>query len=1138
MLEGELTYRAHRLTPGAAERIAGSLSKAIREITNSPGVEIHTLDVLAEAEQNKIGAWNGAVPPTVERCVHDLVEERARTRPAAPAVNAWDGELTYGELDSLASRLASHLVGRWEVGPEVIVPIFFEKSTWAVVAMLAVLKAGGAFVPLDPSQAADRRERLLVQTGARVVLTSASYAKMSLGHACAVFPVTRNSIEVLADPANRASRVTPASAAYVLFTSGSTGQPKGVVLEHRAVSSSCTYHGARLGLNTSSRTLQFANYTFDACIFEIFTTLVHGGCVCVPSESDRLDDLGKCINALMANTAFFTPSIARLLEPSLVPDLHTVILGGEKVSDFEFERWADHRKLFNGYGPTECAVFCVMNEICRGVNGVMSSSIGTAIGSVSWIVDLADPTRLAPIGTVGELLIEGPQVARGYLHDRARTAAAFVEDPPWLLQAGRRGRLYKTGDLVRYTEDGSLQLMGRNDAQVKIHGQRLELGEVEYNLQRTWPQASQVAAEVVVPAGGGTADQILAAFLVLETDATNGEVNQEASASTARVISIAPDKEEALAGRLPRYMMPAIYLAVREIPLTKTDKVDRRRLREMASSFTMQQLAGLRAVKLPKEQGQLMTDNERLMQSLWGKVLRIDAASIGSRDSFFRLGGDSLMAMKLAGEARRIGLALSVADVFRHSRLADLAAAVTAATTRGDDSYSSQKPALFSLLPDADRELLVSGLQTSGSEIEDILPVTAFQEGFLRHRRSRINYLHVDLGSQIDRVRLQDSCRELLKHFPILRSTFMFRLGRYWQLVPKNTSIDLDVFETDGQDPMAAARSIIASDARDRIELGRPFVSFMLIHHPAVGYRLVVRMSHAQYDGVCLPVIIQSLFDIYHGKPLEPHVDFSLYLAHVRDQRPSAAAYWRALLQGSYLTRMIPNASTDVADGIGGRTVQVERSIEVPVAPSNTTTASLFSAAWAVILSYITGEGDVVYGTLVSGRNAAIPGIQGIVGPCVNEVPTRAPVCWDRPAMELIQSIQDQQVSLGQADCMGLADIIKDCMDWSAGTSFDSVVEHSNADLSPGLSFGQHRTGIRFFEQTPDQSHTIVRTTVEDDTVRVSIIFGRRHAVDPATSEAILGAFLHIVAALSANPSMKLTELPIDLSTLTKTQTS
>ncbi|KAG9387082.1 EntF Non-ribosomal peptide synthetase module protein [Pyrenophora tritici-repentis] len=345
--------------------------------------------------------------------------------------------------------------------------------------MLAVLKAGGAFAPLDPDYPASRHDEVFRQTKARVVLASDQHATLCNGNNRIVVVVSRASLDGLTSASDKTNAIArPSNIAYVMFTSGSTGTPKGVVLEHRAISTSCLTHGEAFGFSSSTRSLQFAAYTFDACITEIITTLLFGACICIPSELDRRNDLSNTSNALGVSWALLTPTVARTLDPKTVSSLRTLVLGGEQVNSIDWERWSHLEKQINTYGPTECSVWCTSHSNAAGFT---SGTIGRLIASMGWVVDSNDHNKLAPLGSVGELLVEGPILARGYLGDAEKTAAAFIQDPTWLLEGsgehvGRHGRLYKTGDLVHYDADGNLVYVGRKDVQVKVRGQRVELG--------------------------------------------------------------------------------------------------------------------------------------------------------------------------------------------------------------------------------------------------------------------------------------------------------------------------------------------------------------------------------------------------------------------------------------------------------------------------------------------------------------------------------------------------------------------------------------------------------------------------------------------------------------------------------------
>ena len=330
-------------------------------------------------------------------------------------------------------------------------------------------------------------------------------------------------------------------------------------MEHRAIVTTARATGDAYGLGPESRVLQFAAYTFDNSLAEIFITLMRGGCVCVPSETERFNNLADAINRLDVNFMDITPTVASLLHPSEVPKVKGLSLGGEALTRENIDIWGKALTLHCCYGPSECSINSVWNgDLLRSSE---ATNIGKSIGSVSWVVNPSNYNHLVPIGVPGELLIEGPILARGYLNDPEKTSKAFIMNPTWA--AGKRRRFYMTGDLVRQNSDGSLTYLGRKDTQVKLNGQRIELGEIEHHIKIGLPSDAQSAVELI-KLGSAKA---LAVFICLQSDVTNPEDSFLLS-MTDIMRSTATDIEEALISTLPIYMVPTVYIPVRTIKVS------------------------------------------------------------------------------------------------------------------------------------------------------------------------------------------------------------------------------------------------------------------------------------------------------------------------------------------------------------------------------------------------------------------------------------------------------------------------------------------------------------------------------------------------------------------------------------------
>ncbi|KAL7780525.1 hypothetical protein CFE70_010549, partial [Pyrenophora teres f. teres 0-1] len=1515
------------------KKMLGQFSFILQQLAEpNPERELANIDTITTEDRRELWAWNKNVPRTIDRCIHDLFAEQVLAQPNAPAICAWDGEMSYSVLDGLSTKLAGYLV-KIGVKPGDVVPLCFEKSMWTVVAMLAVLKAGGAFAPLDPDHPVSRHKEILRQTGARMVVVSAQHSARWASSSCHVVTLSEASIgQLTVEDDLPGFSATPGNAAYVLFTSGSTGIPKGVVLEHRAVSTSCLGHGRAFGITDQSRVLQFTSYTFDFCMAEIITTLLYGGCICVPSDRDRHSDLAKAINTMGANWALLTPSVAQLLNPSDVPTLKILVIGGEQVTSKDWNRWPTSVQLINGYGPTECCIVCTGYTTTQAFK---TGTIGTAIASVSWVVDPEDYHKLAPLGSVGELLVEGPILARGYLNDAEKTAAAFIEDPAWLVDgcqgyAGRRGRLYKTGDLVRYDDEGNLVCLGRKDSQVKLRGQRIELGEVEHALRSDKSVRQAVAvlqkhasnevrlagfvtvhedaetadghvdnskesqivdiweerfdADVYSPIDSVQAENIGRDFLgwtsmydgsdidkaemnewlddtiatmlngqrpgnVLEigsgtgmilfnlgdglqsyvgldpsrkavqfiaetaksipglaskirmykaTAADVGRLEQPVAASlvvvnsvvqyfpsldylfkmvqqlvelegtrtlffgdvrscalhreflATRAVHMAGDKATkadirrmvadmerverellvdpafftALPSRLPglvehveilpkkmkatnelscyRYaavvhvrprdgqtqelairdvahdrwidfaerrldrqsllqqlksLSSAPAVAVSNIPYSKTivsrclvhsldgteaetpdspdwlasvhqraqdcpslsatelvelaqevdcrveiswsrqhsqqggldaifhryqpltgervmfrfptDHAERplhslssRPLRQQFLQKTQQRLLEMLEAQLPtymvpqtlaildampvnqngkvdrkaleqqidtqKGQSGLKrqpeTETQRTMQQLWAGVLAIDADSIGLDDSFFRLGGDSIAAMKLVGEARRAGIHLTVADVFLHPNLVHLCGIIQALSSSMVDSVLP-----FTLLQPDTKELILSEWESLGKmslsdNTADILPVTFSQRLYVSRGfddpRVAFDYLYIEMGPDLDLDLLRDSCRKLIVHFSILRTRFVFFRGRWFQIVLRDLMLPFSVFDVN-ESLDEASHAICMQDIERTDPLGVP-TYFKVVRNKSTSSRLILRLSHAQYDGVCLPIVLRSLISIYQQEPLHPVAEFSTFLAHARKIQTLSGRYWRELLQGSRPIRVTEKLRLQVQEDVSPRLVSVEKYMDAPRLPEGITMASLISSAWALVLAHITGEQDIVFGHLVAGRNSDIPEVAEIVGPCLNVIPVRTLVYPFKTSKDLIQSVQDQHVSLGESDSMGWDEIVKDCTDWPAGTMFDSLVQHQNVVTQPELHLAGSTAKLEAFRNPFAVVPYLSLFSQPEDSQLKIMISGNTHFLTVERASLLVDMLAQTAQALSYSPQASL----------------
>jgi amino acid adenylation domain-containing protein len=984
-----------------------------------------SLDLLGEVSKvssydcNVLEKWNKEVPQVIEKCIHEITHNQAIATPDAPAVWAWDAKWSHAELDRLSSCLAYDLI-QVGVKSEAIVPMCFERSGWVVVAMLGILKAGGAFLPWDPAHPEERRKEMIRQTGSEVIVTSKQTAVLCSGLAKTTFvvdPVSFDGRDVELEPHD-----DPHTAAYVIYTSGSTGKPKGVVIEHKAYSTSAIAHGPVHRIHSKSRVAQFASYSVDAICLEIITSIMMGGCTCICSDSQRNNGLGIALNEMGVTVAALTPSVLSLMSPEELPHLETVIMVGEPAPPALVERWGIFFHLINGYGPTETSLSAVMNEKMTAAAG---SNIGHAVGCVTWIVDMYNHERLVPIGCIGELIIEGPTLARGYLHEETKTSQAFVANPGWLQRRG--SKLYKTGDLVRYDPDGTIVFVGRKDMQVKINGHRIELGEIEHHIMRALHFIQQAVVETITTDDA----RVLVAILVIEDTQELDVQSVEACTMTPALKLHLQTLERLLISTLPTYMVPNLWIPMNEMLFASSGKVDRKRLQELATVIWNTQRTQYALSDGTKREPMGFALELRKM---WSTVLNLPVEEISADDNFFHIGADSIAAMKLAGYASKQGWELSVASIF-HTPILDGMAKILVPERR----LLEEAPKPFSLLCNANIDALFKEIRSRlfdpECEIEDVMPSTDFQAWAVSYGSMNagfITYMNLIPAKELDEDRLEGACRGVVASHPILRTTFVHYRNEILQVVLKNPLLHFERIK--------CVESIDVTwhqwfQKQQQLRLGENIVKFVFLTHKT-DQRLVMRISHAQYDGISFPSIWKSLSQAYAGQDIPPSRPFSTFISAIADKTDSRE-YWKDMLANSKMTSISSNFSHSYNRPLDQT---IERIIDLPSIHPDFTLATFIKASWSIVLSHIANESDLVFGNLVSGRSLSL---DRVVGPCLNIVPVRVRLDPSCTVLELLRQIQNQQLASIPFETLGFREIVK-VTDWHPSTRYSSVVQHQN----------------------------------------------------------------------------------------------
>ncbi|KAJ5865372.1 uncharacterized protein N7529_007288 [Penicillium soppii] len=575
-----------------------TFQQVLHQITAHPvSFKLEAIDYCPEPHRKIIKNLTRTKATSSSRCLHDLIVENCHQHPTKLAVRSFDGDLTYQELDNLSHRLALHL-NRLGVQPETFVLSSFQKSTWAIVARLAILRAGGAYISIHSSNPPAYLNSVIKRTGAKIMLSDLGFAEQFRNTIEMVIAVSPEWLWTLPlGPQSAPSQVIqPSNACTVLFTSGSTGRPKAIVQEHRSYASAIRDYAHNLGLDENTRFLHFDDYAFDISNLEFLVPLIVGGCCCVPGPMKTVQDLADNIQMLNANIAFLTPTVAIKAKPEAMSNLKILCVGGEPLPKDLLSNWAESStKLINQFGMGEAAVCCAYND---NVHDPTSSpaTIGRPSSGAIWIVDPKCPAKLMPIGAVGEIVIEGPHLSRGYLDqdhqasDRTKPAGFLAEIPRWLseLHPDRQSiRLYQSGDLARWTPEGRIEYIGRKDTIVKLDGCRIDVIEVEHLARKSLTSKDAIVVDLLGVIDGKE-DPCLAAFLYLSDHPENSETEElclkDASQDHTACSKVAQIKE-VLAISLPLYMIPTLFLLGTRVPRTPSKKTDRRMIRLLAQTF-------------------------------------------------------------------------------------------------------------------------------------------------------------------------------------------------------------------------------------------------------------------------------------------------------------------------------------------------------------------------------------------------------------------------------------------------------------------------------------------------------------------------------------------------------------------------
>ena len=819
-----------------------------------------------------------------------------------------------------------------------------------------------------------------------------------------------------------------------------------MVLEHGGLVTSVLAHAPLWGLSASTRTLQFVAFIFDVSISDVMATLAFGGCICSLSEDDRLSRLNQSASDFRVTYANVTSTVARLLDPKVIPTLKTLVLIGEAVDTGVVDRWNKDAAVINGYGPAEASI--VFHCSTPILDPAVAANVGQPIAGGAWVADPDDIGRLVPLGAPGELLIEGSLLSRGYLNDPVKTAAAFVTDPAFVqdLGLGPGRRMYRIGDVVRQNTDGSLTFIGRRDTQVKVRGQRVEIGEVESEIVRLLSDATHAYVS--------KKRQSLVAIIE--------STSPDRHTSHAPVPSIImPDREQrkafnslhtSLLETLPRYMIPSAFLAISKFPLNDSGKMDRRAvgilLDSIPSDKWLEYTATSQIYQAP------VGPKEQLLCERWATCIGLKNMPVSRTDNFFDLGGDSMTAMTLVQQLRGHSMRLSVIDIFNYPILSDMAACATMDT----DEVADYKP--LSLVSPKERSSVLECVPVKkAQDVLDILPTTDFQAQIIRENmgpeRRQLNYFAFDASGPCDISGVTSAVSELVMKFESLRTGFARPGGqKFLQVVYAKWQPEVRVFHID-MDLDAFCRNSLDQDMFATPSLARPMFDVAIVVAPTNQHRIVFRISHALYDGATLHRVWTTLEEIIAGQPTGDSIPVGSYFRSLQARTTRATEdYWRELLRGANIPSISAHNEPQVSrlGLISGEPIVVGSRSGQPGFP----VALAVKAAWGIVLGLHTSSRDVVFADIYTGRNTVHPSAAGAVACCARAVPCRVAYEPEWTLERLLEQLRKQQVDSMRHEGLEFQTIAQRWMGWPEGEAADlrvSMVNHlkaSKKDISLG----------------------------------------------------------------------------------------
>ena len=1113
-LVGVWEYNTDLFDHSTIERMTGHFVTLLEAVVAYPQKRINQLPLLTAFEQQQLLVeWNDTQADyPFDKCLHQLFEQQAELTPDAVAVVFDNEQLTYQKLNSQANQLA-HYLQSLGVEPEVLVGIYLERSLSIIVTLLAVLKAGGGYVPLDPDYPQQRLADISQDSQVAILITQQKLLDSLPVQGVEVIVLDAEFEQLVSrSQENLVSAVKTENLACLLYTSGSTGKPKGVMLTHAALVNHSSAISEVFGLTSSDRVLQFASLGFDVAAEEIFPTWYKGGTVVIRPVQMFPDfaNLAEFIKQQKLTVLNITPAywhewtVAVAQSYATVPQcLRLVAVGGDAVLPETVTMWrelvGDRITCLNVYGPTEASVTAVVDDLLHPESGETNTVlIGRPIANTQ-IYILDRNLQPVPVGIRGELHIGGVRLARGYFNRPELTQEKFL---PNQFKDPKCDRIYKTGDLARYLPNGNIECFGRIDNQVKIRGFRIELGEIEAVLN----QHPDVQTSCVILREDTPGHKRLVAYIV----------------PYAQEISAISEVRQFISNRLPLYMVPSTFVALESLPLTAHRKVDRRAL--PAPNLQSEQIDNYVAPRTPTEE---------TLAEIWAQVLKLE--QVGIHDNFFELGGHSLLATQLVSRIRNIfKIELPLRSIFAAATVAALADLIGQLQPQNLELTSPP------ILPRAkDAELSLSFAQQRLWFLEQLQPNSAL---YNIPEASR-------LVGTLNQAALEQSLQEIIQRHEALRTNFIAVDGQARQIIQTRTDwqvsiVDLQHLPVNQQ--QITVQQLAQQQALQPFDLAtQPLIRATLLVLNEAEHILLVCMHHIVSDDWSMGVFVQELTALYNAYAQDQpatlltlsiqYADFALWQRQwlQGDVLQSQLDYWQEQLKDAPALLALP---TDRPRGAVQTFAGAHQKFELSPQLTERLTqlsqqqgATLFMtllAAYDTLLYRYTGQSDILVGTPIANRNRSE--IEGLIGFFANTLVIRTDLSANPSFCDLLGRVRE--VALGAYAHQDLpfemlVEVLQPERNLSHTPLFQVAFILQNAPKSEVEMTGLTLSHISTAGVTAKFDLTLAMGNT--DTGLVGVWEYNTDLFDAGTIERMAGHFVTLLEAIVANPQERISQLPL-----------